>query len=100
MTICSNERISRNLDVVDERIQALHLAVRPPHDAELPAPLLQHRDPDFELLHRLLDRHAEVAIQAANYLYHGMIVSEFPQKLLELFIIYILRPQYQFSTVM
>jgi hypothetical protein len=40
MSICSNERISRNLDVVYECIQALHLAVRPPRDAELPAPLL------------------------------------------------------------
>jgi hypothetical protein len=35
--------------------------VWPPRDAELPAPLLQHRDPNFELLHCCLDRHAEVS---------------------------------------
>jgi hypothetical protein len=54
------EREKQDLDVVDECLQALYLAVRPTRDAELPAPLLEHREPDVELPRRLLDRHAEV----------------------------------------
>jgi hypothetical protein len=54
------EREKQDLDVVDERLQALYLAVRPTREAELPTPLLQHCEPDVELPRRLLDRHAEV----------------------------------------
>lgn len=51
---------SRDLDVVDERLQALHLPVWPPRDAELPALLLQTGDTHVELSRRLLDRNAEM----------------------------------------
>lgn len=52
--------LQEHLNIVDESLQAPHLAVRPPGDAQLPAPPLQLRKPHLELRRRLLDRHAEV----------------------------------------
>lgn len=50
----------RYLDVEDEGPEALHLAVRPPRDAELAAALLEHGEPHVHLPRRLGDGHVEV----------------------------------------
>lgn len=52
--------VTTYLDVVDEAFEALHLAMRPSWDAELAAPLLEHRKPDLELFGGLSDGHVEV----------------------------------------
>ena len=61
------------LNVVDEAIQALHLAVGPPRDPEFSALLLQHGEADLELLGGLGDRHVEVLGELLEcYLIHSL----------------------------
>lgn len=49
-----------HLDVGHEGLEALHLPVRPPRDAELAAALLEHGEPDVHLPRRPGDGHVEV----------------------------------------
>ena len=56
----SKEAMDRHLDVEDEGLEALHLPVRPPGDAELAAALLEDGEPHVQLPRRPGDGHVEV----------------------------------------